>query len=35
VLAEGIETKDEADLLKEIGVHLGQGYYLASHKRSL
>ncbi|WP_370458028.1 EAL domain-containing protein [Thalassobacillus sp. CUG 92003] len=28
VLAEGIETKDEWDLLQDIGVDFGQGYYL-------
>lgn len=29
VLAEGIETADELDTIKEIGVDLVQGYYFA------
>ncbi|MBI4711482.1 MAG: EAL domain-containing protein [Candidatus Omnitrophica bacterium] len=28
VIAEGIETKEDLDRLKEIGVKYGQGYYL-------
>nr|WP_245345296.1 EAL domain-containing protein [Halobacillus andaensis] len=27
VLAEGIETKEEADWLRSAGIHFGQGYY--------
>jgi EAL domain-containing protein (putative c-di-GMP-specific phosphodiesterase class I) len=29
IVAEGMETKPEYETLKELGVHLGQGYYLA------
>lgn len=29
VIAEGIETKQEADVLKHLGVDFGQGYYFA------
>jgi EAL domain-containing protein (putative c-di-GMP-specific phosphodiesterase class I) len=29
IVAEGLETKPEYETLKELGVHLGQGYYLA------
>lgn len=29
VIAEGIQTKEEADTLREIGATYGQGYYLA------
>ena len=29
IVAEGMETKEECDTLKGLGVHLGQGYYLA------
>jgi EAL domain-containing protein (putative c-di-GMP-specific phosphodiesterase class I) len=29
VLAEGIETKAELDMIKSIGVDLAQGYYFA------
>src|SRR3990172_2797584 len=29
VIAEGIETEDELNTLREIGVTVGQGYYFA------
>ncbi|QJB58492.1 GGDEF domain-containing protein [Pseudodesulfovibrio sp. zrk46] len=29
IIAEGIETKEQAVCLKDIGVHCGQGYFLA------
>jgi len=29
IIGEGIETKDQAVCLKDIGVHCGQGYFLA------
>ncbi|GAC1328316.1 MAG: hypothetical protein NVSMB17_03600 [Candidatus Dormibacteria bacterium] len=29
IVAEGMETQGEFETLKELGVHLGQGYYLA------
>jgi len=29
VIAEGIETREEAQALQEIGVRLGQGYFYA------
>ncbi|MGB0890611.1 MAG: EAL domain-containing protein [Solirubrobacterales bacterium] len=28
-MAEGIETREELDTLCDLGVHYGQGYYLA------
>jgi EAL domain-containing protein (putative c-di-GMP-specific phosphodiesterase class I) len=28
VIAEGIETRDELDALRRLGVPLGQGYFL-------
>ncbi|MDR5659063.1 EAL domain-containing protein [Serpentinicella sp. ANB-PHB4] len=29
ILAEGVETKEELDYLKQVGVDLVQGYYFA------
>ncbi|MBI4259855.1 MAG: EAL domain-containing protein, partial [Actinobacteria bacterium] len=29
IVAEGIETRSELDALRELGVHFGQGYFLA------
>ncbi|MGD0887151.1 MAG: EAL domain-containing protein [Thermodesulfovibrionales bacterium] len=29
VIAEGIETKEELITLKQLGVHVGQGYLFA------
>jgi len=29
IVAEGMETRSEYETLRELGVHLGQGYYLA------
>jgi diguanylate cyclase (GGDEF)-like protein/PAS domain S-box-containing protein len=34
VLAEGVETSDQATLLREMGCDLGQGYYFARPLRS-
>lgn len=35
LIAEGIETKKELELLIDLGVQYGQGYYLASPERML
>jgi diguanylate cyclase (GGDEF)-like protein len=35
VIAEGIETEQDLELLKDIGVKLGQGYYLSKPKAIL
>ena len=29
VIAEGIETREDLETLLDLGVHLGQGYYLS------
>lgn len=30
VVAEGIETKEDVELIKEYGINFGQGYYFKS-----